>query len=58
MFERLPQPITPKLLIRVLVLVIIFLAFLAGYYHSALEVEQLKNQQLQHSLEEITEEMP
>ncbi len=50
MVKELPQPVTPKVLIRILVLIIIVLTFLTGYYHSAWQVEQQKNTQLENNL--------
>ena len=50
MANDLPQPVTPKNLIRVLVVIIIGLAFLAGYYHSAWQLELKKNAQWEESL--------
>ncbi|HEX9817541.1 MAG TPA: hypothetical protein VGA89_01445 [Patescibacteria group bacterium] len=52
MFDKLPQPLEPRLVIRGLVIIIVALAFLAGYYHSAWQVEQQKNAQLETSIEE------
>jgi len=52
MLEKLPQPIPPVLVIRVLVVIVVLLAFLAGYYFSALEVERQKSDQLQLQLEQ------
>jgi hypothetical protein len=51
MFDKLQQPIPPVLVIRVLIGVIVVLALLAGFYHSALQVETQKNQQLEKQLE-------
>jgi hypothetical protein len=51
MFTKIPQPLEPQLVIRILVVIIVGLSFLAGYYHSALTVEQQKNQQLEARLE-------
>jgi arginine utilization protein RocB len=36
-----------------MLLLIIVLAFAAGYYQSALEVEQRKNQRLQQKIEQL-----
>jgi hypothetical protein len=52
MTKQLPQPVSPQFFIRILVLVIIVLTFLAGYYHSAWRLEQEKNSQLETRLEE------
>lgn len=52
MSHTLTQPIPPTLLIRILVLIILVLSYLAGYYHSAWRAESDKNAQL----EMITEE--
>lgn len=50
MAKELPQPLTPKKLIRVLMVLIIGLTFLAGYYHSAWQLEVQRNAQLQENL--------
>jgi uncharacterized protein HemX len=42
-----------KNLFRLMLLLIIVLAFAAGYYQSALEVEQRKNQRLQQKIEQL-----
>lgn len=52
MASTLPQPISPLLLTRILMVLIVLLAFVAGYYHSAWQVELQKNNQLQLQLEE------
>lgn len=38
------QPVKPKIMMKVLVLIIVILAYLAGFYHSALQVEKQKYQ--------------
>ncbi|OGJ37803.1 MAG: hypothetical protein A2383_01805 [Candidatus Pacebacteria bacterium RIFOXYB1_FULL_39_46] len=53
MFTKLPQPIEPRFVIRLLVAIIVILAFLAGYYHSALGVEQEKLKQLEIQIESL-----
>lgn len=53
MFSKLPQPIEPRLLIRILVAVIVLLAFIGGYYNSALKVEQEKNKQATMQIEAL-----
>lgn len=52
MFDKLPKPFPPQVVIRFLLVVIVVLAYLAGWYHSALQVEKQKNSQLQTQLEE------
>lgn len=46
-------PIKMKNIIRLLVAIIIILAFLAGFYHSAWQAEQKKSDYLEQQLEEI-----
>ena len=50
------QPVTPKILVRILVVIIIILAYLAGYYHSAWGTEQRKSAELEKQLMEYTQE--
>lgn len=47
--------IKTKNIIRILVAVIIILAFLAGFFHSAWQTEQRKTEHLKQQLEEIKE---
>ena len=46
-------PVKTKNIIRILIAVIIILAFLAGFYHSAWQTEQRKTEHLEQQLEEI-----
>ena len=46
-------PIKTKNIIRILIAVIIILAFLAGFYQSAWQTEQKKSNYLEQQLEEI-----
>jgi len=52
MLGKLPQPIPPVVVIRLLMVGVVVLALLAGYYRSALEVERQKNTQLQMKLDQ------
>lgn len=38
------QPVSPKIMMRILVVIIIILTYLTGFYHSALQVEKQKYQ--------------
>ncbi|MFH2118623.1 MAG: hypothetical protein ABII10_02725 [Candidatus Paceibacterota bacterium] len=53
MFTKLPQPIEPRFIIRLLVAIIVILSFLAGYYHSAFNVEREKFKQSEIQLKDM-----
>jgi len=44
-----PQPVEPKIIIRLLLVVIILLAYLAGYYHSLWQLETKKLDSLEQT---------
>ncbi len=51
-----PQPVEPKIIIRLLLVVIVLLAYLAGYYHSLWQLETKKLDsfdQTQYNTEEL-----
>lgn len=51
LFEQsFPKPVSSKIVIRILLGIIIVLAFIAGFYHSSWKVEVKKNIQLQSQL--------
>lgn len=54
MLTRLPQPVSPQILIRTLVVLLVILAFAAGYYHSLWQTEVMKNEQLLLPVQEVT----
>ncbi|MFZ5437874.1 MAG: hypothetical protein ACOZAK_02375 [Patescibacteria group bacterium] len=45
--QTLPQPFPPTIVIRFLLGIIVVLTFIAGYYHSMLEIEKKKLDNLQ-----------
>ncbi len=47
--QTLPQPLSPKVIIRVLLVVIIGLAYLAGYYHSLWQLQNKKIDNLENN---------
>ncbi len=51
------MPSSIKNLIRLMLLIIIILAFAAGFYQSSLEVEKRKNQILENKIEKMEKKL-